>query len=236
MRNSVKVGAVTAAALCHVTSPAMAARMAAVQMRIDITSASGANAVNAIGRSYNYTARFQVPAYATYDDGNRTYSYFGLGSSLISSKVFKLIPYTQAVTDAYQMVSGTEYDYPDYLIRNLFFSHQRYHDKDGVLYQTVSDVTFLKYFGSTGGTGSGDSEITTGEIGELLKVGAVGSFYLLDRAALNSANRVDYGGTATVTSFSMVPEPATWALMITGFGAVGGAMRRRSVREKLRLG
>ena len=25
-----------------------------------------------------------------------------------------------------------------------------------------------------------------------------------------------------------VPEPATWALMITGFGVVGGAMRRRS--------
>ena len=27
-----------------------------------------------------------------------------------------------------------------------------------------------------------------------------------------------------------VPEPATWALMILGFGAVGGAMRRRSGR------
>ena len=33
--------------------------------------------------------------------------------------------------------------------------------------------------------------------------------------------------TATVGA-GAVPEPATWALMIVGFGAVGGAMRRRS--------
>jgi hypothetical protein len=35
---------------------------------------------------------------------------------------------------------------------------------------------------------------------------------------------------------SAVPEPATWALMILGFGAVGGAMRRRqSVAAKVRF-
>jgi hypothetical protein len=28
-------------------------------------------------------------------------------------------------------------------------------------------------------------------------------------------------------TFSGVPEPATWGLMILGFGLVGGAMRRR---------
>jgi hypothetical protein len=30
-----------------------------------------------------------------------------------------------------------------------------------------------------------------------------------------------------------VPEPATWAMMIAGFGLVGGAMRRRPAAEKL---
>jgi hypothetical protein len=29
-----------------------------------------------------------------------------------------------------------------------------------------------------------------------------------------------------------VPEPATWAMMVIGFGAVGAAMRRRSVRVR----
>ena len=40
-----------------------------------------------------------------------------------------------------------------------------------------------------------------------------GNSFELDRLAISGA----------------VPEPATWALMIMGFGAVGGAMRRRKV-------
>ena len=37
-------------------------------------------------------------------------------------------------------------------------------------------------------------------------------------------------------SVSAVPEPATWALMILGFGAVGGAMRRRqTVKANVRF-
>lgn len=35
-----------------------------------------------------------------------------------------------------------------------------------------------------------------------------------------------------ITAYA-VPEPATWAMMIIGFGAIGGAMRRRGQREAL---
>jgi hypothetical protein len=35
---------------------------------------------------------------------------------------------------------------------------------------------------------------------------------------------VDY----TLTIYNSVPEPATWAMLIAGFGIVGGAMRRRN--------
>lgn len=46
----------------------------------------------------------------------------------------------------------------------------------------------------------------------------------------NSAGlRAAYAGTL---SFSAVPEPAAWGLMMFGFGAVGTMMRRRGARRK----
>ena len=40
--------------------------------------------------------------------------------------------------------------------------------------------------------------------------------------------RAAIGGKVVQSVQSAVPEPATWAMMITGFGLVGSAMRRRS--------
>jgi hypothetical protein len=37
------------------------------------------------------------------------------------------------------------------------------------------------------------------------------------------------GFTATVESTGAVPEPASWAMLIAGFGLTGAAMRRRRV-------
>jgi hypothetical protein len=37
----------------------------------------------------------------------------------------------------------------------------------------------------------------------------------------------NFNGTGNLTA---VPEPATWAMMIMGFGLVGGVMRRRSMK------
>ena len=44
-----------------------------------------------------------------------------------------------------------------------------------------------------------------------------------------------FDGTSGRLVFSLmvtapVPEPATWAMMIAGFGLTGGAMRRRTLR------
>ncbi len=50
------------------------------------------------------------------------------------------------------------------------------------------------------------------------------------RAFNSSYGNVGNTGGALVTTFSTVggvPEPATWAMLILGFGVVGGAMRRR---------
>jgi len=55
------------------------------------------------------------------------------------------------------------------------------------------------------------------------------------------ARSIDFGGTANQTGFdnitfgsatpgNAIPEPTTWALMVGGFGLVGGAIRRRVTR------
>ncbi|MBB3693287.1 FxDxF family PEP-CTERM protein [Sphingomonas sp. BK580] len=52
----------------------------------------------------------------------------------------------------------------------------------------------------------------------------------LNRLVVTGVSRGNgaYGGQATFTPISSaVPEPATWAMMIMGFGVVGYAMRRR---------
>lgn len=45
-----------------------------------------------------------------------------------------------------------------------------------------------------------------------------------------SGSNASYSGTL---AFTAVPEPATWAMMVGGFGLVGGAMRRRRVQGKI---
>ena len=60
-------------------------------------------------------------------------------------------------------------------------------------------------------------------------------FWGFSRANKDIASLVLSNGYIGARSFSLagVPEPATWALMILGMGAVGGAMRRRSARASV---
>jgi hypothetical protein len=48
----------------------------------------------------------------------------------------------------------------------------------------------------------------------------------------SSANSFEIDNVAVAAA---VPEPATWAMMLIGFGAVGFGMRRRRGKEKLRV-
>jgi hypothetical protein len=46
---------------------------------------------------------------------------------------------------------------------------------------------------------------------------------------------IPVGGEPTPTQFSVTPEPATWAMMILGFGMVGAMMRRQRRHEAVKL-
>ena len=42
------------------------------------------------------------------------------------------------------------------------------------------------------------------------------------------------GGSITLTSLAgAVPEPATWAMLVLGFGVMGGAMRSRTRKSQV---
>ncbi|MDE2403606.1 MAG: PEP-CTERM sorting domain-containing protein [Sphingomonadales bacterium] len=61
---------------------------------------------------------------------------------------------------------------------------------------------------------------------------AAGDFYVIKIQGTAAVNNSNYTGTLNSTS---VPEPATWAMMLVGFGAVGFAMRRRQEQAKVRF-
>ena len=58
---------------------------------------------------------------------------------------------------------------------------------------------------------------------------------IFDATRFLSASLRDQGYTATFTSDGAVPEPATWAMMLVGFGGIGVAMRRKRRTSTARL-
>ena len=80
-------------------------------------------------------------------------------------------------------------------------------------------------FGYTGSVANGGTFITEGGISlRDSRSFAADQFYFNRLDALNDR---EYSIMASATGGATVPEPATWAMMIGGFGLVGGGMRRR---------
>jgi hypothetical protein len=90
--------------------------------------------------------------------------------------------------------------------------------------------------------GTSQTRTTPFELALFTGVGTIGAFPTTDPAmiTLSSGLVTDQSLVAKLTSFkitytydpvsSPVPEPASWAMMITGFGMAGAAIRRRRFR------
>jgi hypothetical protein len=88
----------------------------------------------------------------------------------------------------------------------------------------VSTVTLLELL--TGGTSStvGTTSLMTTPGTQLTYGNLTANTWYTFRYTANMATAGSISGNAT---FYPVPEPATWALMLLGFGGIGLAMRRR---------
>ena len=98
--------------------------------------------------------------------------------------------------------------------------------------QAVNDVDF-NFIQISGGTLAAPAQFfeVSGDPNEVraindLAVGA-GTYRLTINGTSPGANG-SYGGSLAFRAASAVPEPATWAMMLIGFGAVGYSLRRRS--------
>lgn len=101
------------------------------------------------------------------------------------------------------------------------------HTFDGLIF------TSTNYFAGGNGGFSYDADFSQYFVGTQLYTGSESSpTFKLGSFNLTAFTNPSVTGTLTISNpTSGVPEPATWAMMLLGFGAVGGAMRRR--RQKI---
>lgn len=113
-------------------------------------------------------------------------------------------------------------------------------------YSSNSDA-FIRVYDGLGGTGNVLATLNlVTQANQGCAPGSTG-FYCnwtaIGVAFTGNARSIDFGGGANFVAYDnitfgsdrpgggggVIPEPATWAMMIAGFGLVGGAMRRRRV-------
>ncbi len=89
----------------------------------------------------------------------------------------------------------------------------------------ASPVTLVELL--TGGTMTteGSTVVASNASGSLTYGGLLANTWYTFRYTASMSTAGDISGPASI--YASVPEPATWALMLIGFGGIGMAMRRR---------
>jgi hypothetical protein len=103
----------------------------------------------------------------------------------------------------------------------------------GVVQTGVRSFTF---YTSGGDGGLENTQIVGAYLGPQLFSGQISTPTLLTGTFSLFGGPGGAAGTLTVSTVAPIPEPATWAMMMIGFGLAGAAIRRRKVATRVTYG
>lgn len=216
----------TAAALCALNSaPAFAQTITSY----DIT---GADTSGFGGWSYNYSGTITG---TNYIGGAGTLNDGVIPNTQNNNHLFQLqrSPTITAYLDGFYTLSSIS-------ILSNYFNNGIPGNITGF---SVTTGAISQFYSTTGFGGTGSSGFP---VNELATLSGPGSALAVDRFTLSgfttagnfpeffAIGELNVNGTAAIVN-GAVPEPATWAMMILGFGFVGGTMRTARRRQKLAL-
>jgi hypothetical protein len=151
--------------------------------------------------------------YSAYQDSLQ----YGSGESSITiNGVTRTSPYVQDYLYAqpgFEQISG----WSNLLIGNVYYEYTAFVFGDGLL--TSIDPAVPVSYTITDGDGFGGADADG--------FGGGGSFTGYDGNGNNTDLNFETDTVDVTTDAAAVPEPATWMIMIVGFGMIGAAMRRR---------
>lgn len=240
------------------TTPAYSASL--IKLNFDVTIASqydyltGAYEPITVPANANVTVSF--PATSTYVDyGNTTITTFGqLGQTTIGYPFLSFVgtdPYGNGLgslgQSAYTFPNVS--DYPSSFIEQFAFQDNIYHSSGNLFWAFHSEIRITRRSPSTSGTGMADYAFDAHSLIDFMNdfqqhPSNYESYF--NQSWLNFAGNPDgvggtsldgksWSGTAILTSPASVPEPSTWAILLVGFGAIGGAMRSESRKRAARF-
>lgn len=192
-----------------------------------VSSVSSTNSVVSVGDELKFRMGFNItPDLDNSSPGLGWYgTYSGSGSLQVGSTYAHLVQSSAGNIDVGNYISG------DYIRADV-----RYNVSGSRLIEAQQEYTEAFSLRATGPSSALSSDRLNGETisSEMLPD------YTIFHSVYYDGNRFDIGYSNVKWSFSppvaSVPEPSTWMMMILGFGAVGGAIRRRpSVTTKVRF-
>lgn len=201
-----------------------------VSSGVDSTGVFGTKWTNLAGNSFTvvYTLTSPQPGSETYSSGPTAYARGGSSSGTISpvSATITIKGITQTIDgssfgQAYQFNDASDdsvsHVAQQYSLNETSYVNNTISSSVNNIVNSTDYTAALNYLGQADDYRSGSFQI------ERYYVAGNGDYVFTGLAYGNLISN-----SVTIAAVDAAPEPATWAMMIAGFGAVGGSLRRRS--------